>query len=248
MGLFKFFSRKIHSSKPAAAPEEPSVQPPESFAPPIRRAISGPYNDADTNFIYQLLFCDRPELFRNDNPVELEYPWTVLLAEQPDAKQLQQLADDTTQESRTRIVAFNQLYEMGIVPQQRELLGVIIEMGLSGGLDVLAAYTDGSARYINHSEKLLIWEASTPESDKLIDDLFAVSNEVIKSIGRWEPERRPRPATGSVRLSFLVSDGLAFGEGPIQAMQNDPRGAPVIAAATQLMVYLTEQALSKNTN
>lgn len=43
-------------------------------------------------------------------------------------------------------------------PAKKELLAVIIEVGLENGLDVLASYANGTARYINQSGKMIIWE------------------------------------------------------------------------------------------
>ena len=116
-----------------------------------------------------------------------------------------------------------------------------MEVALPEGLDVLAAFADGSARYINHAEKLLIWENRTVESNQLIGQLFNESITVVNKIGPWEDARRPFPVDEMVRLSFLVADKLYFGEGPFDVLTNDPMGGPVIDAATKLMAYLTTQ-------
>jgi hypothetical protein len=44
-------------------------------------------------------------------------------------------------------------------------------------------------------------------------------------------------------MTFLVSDGLYFGEGPFNALQKDPMGGPVLAKATQLVQRAVESAL-----
>jgi hypothetical protein len=109
-------------------------------------------------------------------------------------------------------------------------------------LDVLAAYEDGSARYINFSGKLIVWDMATPESEALVTNLFNAAEAVVASIGPWDQPRRPAPLTGVIRLNFLVSDGLYFGEGPFEILQTDPLGGPVIGAAVKLMSYLIHQA------
>ena len=38
--------------------------------------------------------------------------------------------------------------------------GVILDVPMDDGLDTLAAYADGTARYINHSGRTIIWEVS----------------------------------------------------------------------------------------
>jgi hypothetical protein len=43
-----------------------------------------------------------------------------------------------------------------------EVLGVVIEMPSGGAYDTLAAYVDGSARYLNFSGKAIFWDAADP--------------------------------------------------------------------------------------
>jgi hypothetical protein len=123
---------------------------------------------------------------------------------------------------------------------------VIIEVGLDEGLDVLAAYEDGSARYINHSEKLIVWDATTDESNRLIADLFASARTVVDRIGPWDGTRRPPPTTSNIRLTFLVSNGLYFGEGPFDVLAQDPMAGPVINRATELMNFLVSTTLDQS--
>jgi hypothetical protein len=108
-------------------------------------------------------------------------------------------------------------------------------------LNVLAAFSDGTARYLNHSEKLLVWETKTDQSNILIGNLFNNSINVINKIGPWDKERKPFPTQGMIRLTFLVSNGLYFGEGRFDVLQKDTMGGPVINCATELMSYLTQQ-------
>ncbi len=199
-----------------------------------------PYQNDGLNRVYDLLFCDDLALYQQDNQ-STGYPWAVLLADAPTPEQLQAVATDKTLEARARLLAYRRLAASGAFIDHREILGVVVEVGLPGGLDVLAAFSEGGARYLNQAEKLLVWETQTPESRQLLDQLFAASLAVVNQIGKWEQPRRPFPPNGMVRLTFLVSDGLYFGEGPFEVLQADPMGGPVLAAATQLMTYLTEQ-------
>ena len=144
------------------------------------------------------------------------------------------LAADQTQEGRVRYLAFQRLRLSGQTVPQRQLLGVVVEVPLSGGLDTLAAYTDGGVRYINQSGKMLIAE-SVPLFQPLVARLFEASQLVVSRIGPWNEARREPPRAGRVRLTFLVSDGLYFGEGLLSAMQQEPLAAPVIQRATELL-------------
>src|SRR5579864_7316994 len=124
-----------------------------------------PYKNAGINTIYDLLFCDRVELYKKTNTGPGVYPWTILLAEKPDPDELVKVSLDTTLESRARALACNLLIAARAKPNRKEIFGVITEVDLPGGLDVLAAYSDGTARYINHSEKLLVWETRSEKSN-----------------------------------------------------------------------------------
>jgi hypothetical protein len=201
-----------------------------------------PYRNDGLNKIYDLLFCDNIELY---TPQEV-YPWDVLFARPLDIDRLQVVANDPNLESRARVLSYHLLRTAKIAVPAKQLFGVIVEVSLRGGLDVVAAFSDGSARYINHAEKVLVWETRTEESQALITDLFNQSVNVVNRLGPWDLERRPFPTGGMIRLSFLVSDGLYFGEGPFEDMERDPMGGPVVQAATRLMAFLTSQKNDNN--
>lgn len=64
-------------------------------------------------------------------------------------------------ETRTRLSAWKELRGLGIeVPEElrRKVLGVVLEVGVNGGMDYLAAYEDHSARYYNFSGKWCFWK------------------------------------------------------------------------------------------
>jgi hypothetical protein len=201
-----------------------------------------PYKEPATNTIYDLLFCDDLELYRAGFAGEPTGPWQILFAKPPDPDALAVLASDAVEESRLRILAFNALDQQTKVTHPRELLGVIIEVGLDGGVDTLAAYQDLRARYINYSGKMIIWETREPTVDEKIRNLFAAAERVVEKIGPWTEPRLPPPANGLMRMTFLVSDGLYFGQGPLEALQQDPLAAPVVVSATEILLELTSRA------
>ena len=114
-----------------------------------------PYESDATNAIYDLLFCDDLELYRAKFEGEPEGPWKVIFAQPPSTDALRALATSSSVESRVRLLAFNALGQTAARAQKKELLGVVIEVGLDDGLDTLAAYRDLSARYINHSQAMI---------------------------------------------------------------------------------------------
>src|ERR1051325_7118001 len=102
------------------------------------QSVDGPYDDESANLIYQLLFCDRLELFKQNNESELTPLWSTLFAEETDVAGLRKIAEDTEKESRVRMLAFNRLRAAGETVPARQYLGTIIEVRLREGLDTLA--------------------------------------------------------------------------------------------------------------
>ena len=104
----------------------------------------------------------------------------------------------------------------------------------------MAVFADGGARYINYSGKVIVVEGKPNPFDTEISAVIDASKPIVKAIGPWDKERLPPPTEGNIRLTFLVSDGLYFGEGPMAAMQQQPIAAPLISAATKLLIKLIE--------
>ena len=198
------------------------------------------YSDPAVDQIYELLFCDDLERYRG-SAVANEYPWNALFAPATKSVELERIVSDPDVETRPKILAANLLQSLNKTLDNKRLFGVIVEVGMDEGLDVLAAYEDGAARYINYTGSMIIWENKTEESNDLVADLFLAARNVVEQIGPWEAARLRRPVAGNIRLTFLVADGLYFGEGPFAAIAQDQIGGPVVGAATKLMQFLVSQ-------
>lgn len=144
-------------------------------------------------------------------------------------------------ESRHYLQAWSFLRGLGEQPSAQEakrLYGVVVEVALENGLDVVAAYADHTARYFNYSGAAIIWERPDDSLDQTVDALLDAGRAVAERIGPWKEARPPAPPAGQARISLLVASGLHFGQGAFEALANDPIGGPVIALATQLMQEL----------
>ncbi len=226
MGLFDLFKKSSAANQPIQVP------------------IDNPYHDSATNIIYNLIFCDDLALYKNNIKPPYSYPFDILFSETNSIADLQKIADDGDADPRVRILACNKLLAKGQKPNKKELLAVIVEVGLDGGLDVLASFKNGTARYINQTGKVVIWETTTDANvNQLTNDLFAKAMDVVKQIGPWDKPRKPHPSKGNMRLSFFVSDGLYFGEGSMNVLFNDKLASPTLTVATSLMQYLTKKSL-----
>jgi hypothetical protein len=207
------------------------------------QTTTDPYKDSATNLIYNLLFCDNLELFKANIHKPYRYPFDILFSESSSIADFQKIINDSNLDSRLKVLAYNRQLSKGHKPKEKKLLGVIIEVGLDDGLDVLASFSDGTARYINQTGKMIIWEKGDDTSNKLTQDLFTKSQEIVKQIGPWDKARLPHPSKGTARITFLVSDGLYFGEGPIDVIFNDPFARSTLTSGTELMKYITEKGV-----
>lgn len=203
---------------------------------PSRGAVSySPYRLPEINTLYNMLFCDDAALFAARSG-QSPAPWQeALLAEPGSPEKIRAIAENAAEESRVRLLAYNWLRQHDQPVPRQQLLGVIIEVPLDGGLDVLAAYTDARVRYINQTGKLSLFDGGPQDVVASASKLLGSASAIVKKIGPWEKERLPPPRKGSNRFSFLVSDGLYFGEGTLATLQKDPMAAPLLAHATELL-------------
>lgn len=195
-----------------------------------------PYKQPELNLIYKLMFCDDAALFRPEGKD------ASLFGEQTDPRIVRAIADDADEESRVRMLAYNWLRENGQPAPGKELLGVIVEVPLEEGLDVLAAYADGTARYINQTGRFAVFEGGPPDLAARAKLLVQTGAQAVAAMAPARPPRRPPPVTGNIRLTYLVSDGLYVAEGPFEAMAKDRMAAPVIQTAQALLELVVRQA------
>lgn len=200
-------------------------------------AFYRPYGRSDLDLVYNLLFCDDPRLFESNRP-KSQSTLAQVLSATATTEALERIADSDAEESRVRLLAYNRLRGKHARVTPGILLGVVVEVPVAGGLDVLAVFKDGRIRYVNHSGRLAVIE--TPPDQMAIkgDRVMRAGEAAIGRIGPWDKARLPPPQNGRARLTFLVSDGLYFGEGPRAALARDAVGGPVLSAATDLLLAI----------
>ena len=144
-------------------------------------------------------------------------------------------------ESRHYVQAWHFLRSSGVQPNTsvaKDLLGVVVEVALPEGLDIVATYADGTARYFNHSGSAVVWDAPDNTLQQQIEGVLQAGKTVVDQIGPWEDPRPAAPPTGDVRINMLTPSGLHFGQAPFESLAGDPLGGAVISTATQLMQTL----------
>lgn len=145
-------------------------------------------------------------------------------------------------ESRVYLQAWHFLREHGRpapLEVAKQVLGVVVEVGMAEGTDLLAAYADHTARYYNFSGAGAVWERPNDSLDAAIDRLLAAGTAVAAVTGPWDGPRPPVPPAGQVRMWFLTPGGPHFGQGPMDQLQQDELAGSVIQAAMPLLRALT---------
>jgi hypothetical protein len=205
--------------------------------------------------IRDTLFGDRPlsEWPQRDHANAKFEPWSWFVqarsyleaGNKPSAiAVLQKITEAPALESRHYLQAWSFLRPLGVTPPEAKakvVYGVVVEVGMDEGLDLLAAYMDHTARYYNYTGAGVIWEAPDHSLNGQIDDLLREGQTVVYQIGPWEEARPAPPPHGYVRLSMLTPSGLHFGQGDFGVLANDPMGGPLITAATTLMQSLIKK-------
>jgi hypothetical protein len=202
-------------------------------ASPARRAPP-PYQGEELNLVYRLLFCDDPQL------VSAGAASASLFGAAPDPHVVQTIGEDPAEESRVRLLAWHWLRAAGQPVASRELLGVIVEVPLEGGLDTLAAYADGSARYINHTGRVAVFDGAPEEVAQQAKVL--VHSAIPLAAKGPVKHRAAAPAPGNLRMSLLGADGMHVRDGTFSDISRDKLAAPVLQQAQRLLDLVVRQA------
>jgi hypothetical protein len=158
----------------------------------------------------------------------------------------QQIAVTEGLESRQTLQACHFLRQAGQPPPAglaRLVLGVAVEMPVGKGHDLLAAYRDGSARYLNFSGRALIWEDRSDARIQAAITIWLTAGQVIAdAIGVWDQPSLPPLQAGQARLMTLTPGGHRFGQAPVAALSQDPKADPFLTAATSVLQLITSRA------
>lgn len=159
-----------------------------------------------------------------------------------------QIASTEGLESRQVLQAWHFLRQAGYQPpvdQAKFVLGVIAEMPVGRAHDLLAAYRDGSARYLNYSGRAVVWEdRSEPTIEAAIGTWIDRGQVIADATGPWDQPSFPRLRAGHARAMVLTPGGPQFGQAPAAALSADPVAGPFLSAATSLMQLLVSRAMA----
>jgi hypothetical protein len=148
------------------------------------------------------------------------------------------IADSPDVESRVMLQAWHLLRSIGVQPPSdvaTHVLGVVAEVAVPDGHDLLAAYEDGSVRYVNYSGAATIIEERIPTVDAPARELLGIGQAIVDAIGPWDGPLPPLPA-GHSRITMLTPLGPHFGQGPDDVLRADTSAAAFFDAATRTLV------------
>jgi hypothetical protein len=178
------------------------------------------------------------------------YPWVLMAAahvklrmnEAAEAGRLLRAVTLISNEARLRLWAWHNLRLLGKYPAPdlaRQVLGVVIEVPFEDSADVLAAYADGSARYINHQGGMIVWD----RLDEVITPLVLNVIRDTRPVGDEHEERSDDPVLpDQVRLSVLTPGGISVWEG---VPGDNPEMGTVFAHMATLLRALVQVAMEQ---
>lgn len=176
-------------------------------------------------------------------------PWSTFIealshkhAGQPAKAELLSIARDEEAESRARLWAWKALREEHALPEPGEatrVLGVIAEVPVDGGLDVLAAYTDGSVRFLGHADQLIAIEGDGAPGKRAASVLREASVLLAAPPTQRNP-KAPRPPANKVRLTALAPTGSHQVEVPWAEVEAGGKYAKLFHAIVGLLEEVTE--------
>jgi hypothetical protein len=196
-----------------------------------------PFAVAHANSIYNLLFCDDPALFKDRNGRER-------FDAGADPANVRKIAEDQNGESRVRALAYNWLRARNETVPAGVWLGVIVEVPVDDGTDVLAAYADGRVRYINHIGAMSFFEDAPPE---IVAGAKALVESAAAAGALFEPLPGARTApTGDLRFTVLTASGLHIVQGSWQDIGSEPKLDRILNNAIRLLQLVVATTVQKN--
>jgi hypothetical protein len=159
-----------------------------------------------------------------------------------------QIASTEGLESRQTLQAWNFFRQAGYQPptdRAKFVLGVVAEMPVGSAHDLLAAYRDGSARYLNYSGKAVVWDApSVSPIQEAIDTWLDRGQEIADATGPWDLPSFPPLQAGHARAMVLTPGGPHFGQGREADLSADPLAGSFLSSATSLMQLLVSRVVA----
>jgi hypothetical protein len=159
------------------------------------------------------------------------------------AELLLELAGHPKIPTRYLLWSWATLRRLGIHPKSDEadnVKGVVIQVPIESGVDVLAAYADGTARYVNHSGKILVWEITDNTISSMIRKLLQSCKHLCGVVAAGSANDAVKD---SVRVTLLTFNGNRFAEVRMQSLASSPINV-IVSVGAELMANLIKRSQS----
>jgi len=155
---------------------------------------------------------------------------------------LRSIAEDPSRESRARLFAWTALRKAGDKPppaHAQEVLACVVEVPVDGGFDVLAAYADGSTRFLGHTGRVIAREGDgTPTP--LVASVLAEAYPLLAVAPAARPPQVVPPEPTHVRLAALSANGMHQVKVPWAAVEAGGPYFKLFHAAALLLEQVTK--------
>jgi len=218
---------------------------------------------ADLARFTELLFADQTlgDLFTSlDKQAATDGAWILLREAAEHLRQgeagratevLLEVAGNPKIETRILLWSWATLRCLGVHPKSYEaddIKGVVIQVPMERGADVLAAYADGTARYVNHSGKAIVWDITDATITDIIRKLLGSCKQLS---GVVRPVSGNHSVKDMVRVTLLTLNGNRFAYASMQSLPSSSINV-VLGVGAELMADLIRRSdsmdrlLSKN--
>lgn len=141
--------------------------------------------------------------------------------------------------SRHALQAWHFIRQAGSKPPAElasTVLATAAEVPMHGSHDLLVAYQDGTASYVNYSGRAMAWDDDSAEHVRAaISRWLAVAQRIANVIGDWDEPSLPLLPAGHARVLALTTSGPRFGQGPEEALSADPMASAFLGAANGVL-------------
>lgn len=146
-------------------------------------------------------------------------------------------------ESRHVLQAWHLLRSVGIVPDAsiaEEVLGIVAEVAIDGGHDVLAAYVDGSVRFLHHLGAASIFEPPAPAPvAQAAAAWLGVAGSLVREVAPWSGDGGQPAGSGETRFALLTRAGHRSLVGDDASMAASPVASQLLGAGAVLLQAVT---------
>jgi len=122
-------------------------------------------------------------------------------------RSLREICASPDAHTRPRLWAWFNLRRFGVVPTVADanvVRGVVLEVRINAGTDVLAAYEDNSARYLNYSGKVIVWESNDEDITNMCQKVLLLASRVKQFSAR---DYVDSSQSALLRVTLLTFDG-----------------------------------------